>query len=58
MKDLLMLYRNYLFAIQARKEYGEKYGDTDTLIKMYEEKLEENGVKVKKTKKIEPLKFN
>ena len=39
MKDLLMLYRNYLFAIQERREYGDKYGDTDELMRMYEEKL-------------------
>ncbi|MBR2712708.1 MAG: hypothetical protein IKE73_03270 [Bacilli bacterium] len=39
MKDLLVLYRNYLFAIQEREEFGDKYGDTDELIKMYEMKL-------------------
>lgn len=39
MKDLLILYRLYLFAIQEREEYGDKYGDTDELIKMYEKKL-------------------
>jgi hypothetical protein len=39
MKDLLTLYRNYLFAIQERQEYGDKYGDTDELMQMYEEKL-------------------
>lgn len=37
--ELLMLYRNYLFALQTREEFGDKYGDTDELIKMYEEKL-------------------
>ena len=51
-KDLLMLYRNYIFALQTRKEFGEKYGDTDEIIKQYEEKLkikslsgEKNGKK-------------
>ena len=39
MKDLLTLYRNYLFAIQERQEYGDKYGDTDELMQMYEKKL-------------------
>ena len=38
-KDLLTLYRNYIFALQAREEYGEQYGDTDEIIKQYEEKL-------------------
>ena len=38
MKDLLILYRNYLYALQWAKEFGNKYGDEDT-VKMYEEKL-------------------
>jgi hypothetical protein len=38
-KDLLMLYRNYIFALQERQEYGDKYGDTEEIIKQYEEKL-------------------
>ena len=38
-KSLLELYRNYLFALQEREEYGDKYGDTDEIIKQYEEKL-------------------
>lgn len=38
-KDLLTLYKNYIFALQTREEYGEKYGDTDEIIKQYEEKL-------------------
>lgn len=51
MKDLLMLYRNYLFAIQERREYGDKYGDTDELMKMYEEKLKIKSLE--KRKKLE-----
>ena len=39
MKDLLMLYRNYLFAIQEREEFGDKYGDTEEIIKYYEKVL-------------------
>ena len=39
MKNLLELYRNYLFALQTREEYGDKYGDTKELIKQYEEEL-------------------
>lgn len=46
MKDLLILYRNYIFATQERQEYGTQYGDTDELMQMYEEKLKKNGVKV------------
>ena len=38
-KDLLMLYRNYLFAIREREEFGDKYGDTEEIIKEYEKKL-------------------
>ena len=44
--NLLTTYRNYLFAIQERKEYGDKYGDTDEIIQIYERKLQEYGVKV------------
>ena len=38
-KNLLELYRNYLFALQEREEYGDKYGDTDELINQYEKNL-------------------
>ena len=37
--DTLEMYRNYLYALQERQEYGDKYGDTDELVEMYEEKL-------------------
>lgn len=39
MKDLLELYRNYLFALQERAEYGDKYGDTKEIIENYEKVL-------------------
>lgn len=39
MKDLLEIYRNYLFALQEREEYGDKYGDTEELIEQYEKEL-------------------
>ena len=39
MKDILVAYRNYLFSLQAREEFGDKYGDTEDLLKMYEKKL-------------------
>lgn len=48
MNDYVMnLYRLYLYALRVREEYGCQYGDTDELIKMYEEKLEASGVKVR-----------
>ena len=37
-KELLVIYRNYLFALQTIEEYGNKFGDED-VIKIYEEKL-------------------
>ena len=39
MKDLIELYKNYLFVLREREEYGNKYGDTDEIIEMYEKKL-------------------
>ena len=39
MKDLLVTYRNYLFLLQTREEYGDKYGDTKELQEIYEKKL-------------------
>ena len=39
MKDLLELYKNYLLSIQYQKEFGDKYGDTQELINIYEEEL-------------------
>ena len=46
MKDTLQMYKNYLYALRERQEYGNQYGDTDEIIKMYEDDL---GIK-----KIEP----
>lgn len=40
MKDLLMLYRNYLALIEHHEEYGDRYGDTQELIKIYERELD------------------
>ena len=45
-KEMLKIYRNYLFALQEREEHGDKYGDTDELIKMYEEQLGINKPKL------------
>lgn len=47
MQELLTLYKLYLYALREREEYGDKYGDTDELIKMYEEKLIKEKVKIK-----------
>ena len=42
--DLLLLYNLYIHSLMEREEYGEQYGDTDELLKMYEEQLEANGI--------------
>ena len=47
-KNILEIYKNYLYALKTREEYGNKYGDTKELIKMYEETLEKEGIKIKK----------
>ena len=44
--DVLMIYNNYLHTLQYRKEFGDKYGDTEELIKIYEKKLKKYNVKV------------
>ena len=36
---MIELYRNYLATLQYHQEYGDKYGGTEELIKIYEEKL-------------------
>jgi len=43
--NIIEIYKNYLFALQIREEYGDKYGDTDEIIKHYEEILEKNNIK-------------
>lgn len=43
-RDLLSLYRNYLFAIREREEYGDMYGDTDHIMKIYEEELKRRKI--------------
>ena len=45
MKDTLEMYRNYLATLQYHQEYGDRYGDTQELIEMYEEKLQIKKVK-------------
>ena len=44
-RDLLRLYQNYLYALREKQLYGDKYGDTDEIIKMYEDIL---GIKSNK----------
>ena len=50
MKDTLQMYKNYLYALRERQEYGNQYGDTDEIINMYEKDL---GIK-----KEEPVQDN
>ncbi len=49
-KDLITIYLNYLFALQEREEYGDKYGDTDEIIAYYESVL---NIKTSKDLKLE-----
>jgi hypothetical protein len=55
-EDIYKLYLNYMKSIEARKEYGDKYGDTEELIKMYEKKLEDL-IKPKKILSLEREKY-
>ena len=48
--DLMTLYRNYLFALAERRQYGDIYGDTDEMINMYERLLEKGNIKKIKIK--------
>lgn len=43
--NLLEFYRNYLYTLQENREYGDKYGDTDEMIKLYEEELAKYKIK-------------
>ena len=46
------LYLNYMRALDYREKYGDKYGDTEEMIKLYEKKLEKI-LKPKKTLSLE-----
>ena len=37
--DKLQTYRNYLSTLATRQEYGDKYGDTEEIVEMYEKQL-------------------
>ena len=50
-QDLLTIYKNYLYALRVREEYGAKYGDTQYLIDTYESILTKNGIKTLKKEK-------
>ncbi len=43
--DLFITYKNYLYAIQERNEFGDKYGDTKEIIQIYENELKKYGIK-------------
>ena len=51
-KDILNLYRNYLYALQMHEEYGDKYGDTDELIRGYEEELKKHSISLVKKRRL------
>jgi len=51
--NLFTTYRNYLFAIQERNEFGDIYGDTEEIVQIYENELQKHGIKIlKKNKKL------
>lgn len=43
--DLFTIYKNYLYSLKIKEEYGSKYGDTNEIIKMYEEELKKYKIK-------------
>ena len=45
MKELLELYRNYLFAKEYQREYGDKYFD-EVALKVFEKQLLEHHIKI------------
>lgn len=46
MSEIIDKYRNYLHSIEYNREYGELYGDTSALLRMYEKQLEEYHIRV------------
>ena len=38
-ENIIEIYLNYLYAIRMHEEYGHLYGDTDDIIKYYENKI-------------------
>ena len=51
-KNILEIYKNYLYALRIREEFNDKYGDTDELIEIYEKELEDYSIKFVKSKSI------
>ena len=43
-QDLMQLYKLYLFALKEREQYGDKYGDTDKIMEMYEKELKNKPI--------------
>lgn len=39
-ENIEKLYLNYMRALEIRQKHGDKYGDTEEMIKLYEKKLE------------------
>lgn len=38
-ENIIETYLNYLYAVRMHEEYGDLYGDTDDIIKYYENKI-------------------
>lgn len=49
--ELDALKKRYLFALELKRENQQRLQNLDELIKQYEDKLKENGVKVKEINK-------
>lgn len=43
-QDLMQLYKLYLFALKEREQYGDKYGDNDEIMEMYEKELKNKPI--------------
>lgn len=43
--NLLTIYKNYLYSLREREEFGDIYGDTEELIKTYEKILKKYKIK-------------
>ena len=44
--NILQLYNNYLHAIDYEEQYGNKYGDNASILRMYEKMLLEYKIKI------------
>lgn len=43
-QDLIQLYKLYLFALKEREQHGDKYGDNDEIMKIYENEFKNKPI--------------